>query len=505
MDKTPTAPGWNVVMPALGLLLLLLLVLYRDTTLYLGGLWSQWRDGGYSHGFIVLLLSVYIIYSARDTLARMVPCPCLYALPVIAMSALAWFVARIADIQLVQTVVLLPLIMSVLWAVTGTRIALQLLLPILFLALAFPVWSSLSPLLQYVSAEGAFWLTRLFGIPAFLQDFIIHLPSGQLSIESACSGLHYLLAGMTLGVFYAWLNYRHLWHRILVVAVAAGASIFANVLRVFLVTWLAYRTDMQHPYINDHLVLGWYLFGGLVFLLLVIDLLLGRHVIGEENRPVAIEGVDCKHDGGRRYAIYFMAALLVASGPLAARWVTGQVPPVDEQLLQLPGDRSGWLGQADASDSWQPVYRGAIPLRGIYRKDGGSVHLFVGYYPHQTQGAELINELNRIANKESWQVSRTAIIGPEQGSPDMIEAELESLYANQRLVWYRYRVAGRYTTSAYVAKLLQVAGLLSGKADASIIAVATDMHNDIRAARERLADFVVSMDEPLARIADGYN
>jgi len=492
-------------MPAIGLLLLLLLVLYRDTTLYLGGLWSQWRDGGYSHGFLVLLMSGYIVYSARDTLARMVPCPCIHALPVIAICALAWFVARIADIQLVQTVVLLPLVMSVLWAVTGARIALKLLLPVLFLALAFPIWSPLSPLLQYISAEGAFWLTRLIGIPALLQDFIIHLPSGQLSIESACSGLHYLLAGVTLGVFYAWLNYRHLWHRILVVAVAAGAAIFANVLRVFIITWLAHRTDMQHPYVHDHLNLGWYLFGGLVLLLLVIDLLLGRHVIGKHTQPAVNEGIVCKHDGGRRYAIYFMAALLLASGPLAARWVTGQVPPADEQLLQLPDNTSGWLGQADASDSWQPVYRGAIQLRGVYRKDGDSIHLFVGYYPRQTQGAELINELNSIANRESWQVGRAAIIGPEQGLPEMIEAELESLYAHKRLVWYRYRVAGHYTTSAYMAKLFQVAGLLSGKGDASIIAMATDMHNDARAARERLADFLASMDEPLARIADGYN
>ena len=108
----------------------------------------------------------------------------------------------------------------------------------------------------------------------------------------------------------------------------------------------------------------------------------------------------------RRYAIYFMAALLVASGPLAARWVTEQVRPADEQILQLPGNASGWQGQADASDSWQPVYKGAISLRGVYRKDDGSVHLFVGYYPRQTQGAELINELNSIANRESWQVNR---------------------------------------------------------------------------------------------------
>ncbi|MDH5513773.1 MAG: exosortase/archaeosortase family protein, partial [Gammaproteobacteria bacterium] len=63
MSRESNASGWNVALTVLGLMLLLLLVLYRDTTLYLAGLWSNWEDGGYSHGYLVLLISCYIIYS----------------------------------------------------------------------------------------------------------------------------------------------------------------------------------------------------------------------------------------------------------------------------------------------------------------------------------------------------------------------------------------------------------------------------------------------------------
>jgi EpsI family protein len=418
---------------------------------------------------------------------------------------LVWSAAWVAGIQVVQALALVPLVLSVLWAVTGSGIARRLLLPVLFITLAIPVWSPLLPILQHITAESAFWLTRVSGIPALLQDYTIHLPSGRLHVRDACSGLHYLLAGVTLGIFYAWLNYRQLWHRLLVVIVAAGAAIAANVLRVFIITWLAHSTEMQHPYVKDHLSLGWYLFGGLVFLLLVIDLLFTRHDAAGETRPVAAGGAGCRYDDRRRYAVYLASAALIAAGPLAAAWLTTGVQSAYVQALQLPRGASGWQGPAIVSDSWQPVYRGAIPLRGVYNKDGETIHLYVGYYPRQGQGVELINELNRIANPDSWQVSRSVTIDPEQAEHGVIEAELDSLYTGRRLVWYRYRVAGHYTTSPYVAKLLQIAGLLSGKADASIIAVATDMHNDARDARERLADFMFSMEKPLTRIADGNN
>ena len=186
---------WRVLLPGLGLLLLLI-VLYRDTTLYLAGLWSEWRDGSYSHGYIVIFLSAYIIYSSRAALSRIATCPNFHALGLVALFVCIWTLAGLVNIQLVQAMTLLPLVLSVILAVAGWSVLRKLLLPVLFISLAIPVWSPLLPVLQHITAEGAYWFSRLAGIPALLDDFTIYLPAGRLSIADACSGLHYLLAGV---------------------------------------------------------------------------------------------------------------------------------------------------------------------------------------------------------------------------------------------------------------------------------------------------------------------
>ncbi len=463
----------------MGLLSVCLLVFYRDTVLYLAGLWTDWEEGGYSHGFVVLLLSGYMVFRSRAALARMAPCPSAWGLPVVALCVLAWMLAWMADIQLVQVAILLPLVMSVLWTVLGARLALKLFLPVLFVGLALPVWDPLVPVLQYITAESAYWLARVFGIPVFMQDFTLHLPFGRLSIEAACSGLHYLLAGVTLGIFYAWLNYRKFRHRLIVVMVAAGASILVNILRVFVVTWLAYTTEMQHPYIDDHLSLGWYLFGGMVFILLMVDLLLtgrGSDNVAESAIPdVAV----CNQTGCRHYGILLLTTALVACGPLAASWVAGHAQYRDIAVMTLPEGQAGWHGPLTVRDDWKPQYRGAVSATAAYRNSTATVFLFVGFYPRQSQGVELINDLNRIANDDLWKVRSSVIINPAQDLPGVIEAELDSINADKRLVWYRYRVAGYYTTSAYTAKALQVWGMLTGRPGSAVVAVATVVEQDV--------------------------
>jgi EpsI family protein len=171
--------------------------------------------------------------------------------------------------------------------------------------------------------------------------------------------------------------------------------------------------------------------------------------------------------------------------------------------MHLPEGAAGWQGPVSANDSWQPVYKGAITQKGQYNKAGKGVHLFVGYYPGQSQGAELINDLNRIGSHKAWQVVRAEITRQGQGQAEVIETEIETLSGGKRLLWHRYRVAGHYTTNNYIAKYRQLTGLLSGRMDAAVVAMATDVDNDIQAARARLADFLYSMSEPLARTADG--
>jgi len=63
-------------------------------------------------------------------------------------------------------------------------------------------------------------------------------------------------------------------------------------------------------------------------------------------------------------------------------------------------------------------------------------------------------------------------------------------------VWYWYRVAGVPTSSEYMAKLLQIYGLMAGRPEASLLAVATDIEGDVQGSRQQLKDFILSLPWP---------
>ena len=521
MSRSADHRAWGLAAVALGLSLLLILALYHTTTLYLGGLWLQWAwegMGDYGHGPLVVLMSAYMIYTKREVLAHLAPCPSLGALVAVIAFSLLWIIAELASVQLLQPAMILMLVISVVWALLGRRIAMALLLPVMFIGFALPGWELLLPTLQVITAESAYWLTRAAAIPAYMEDFMVTLPSGRISIAPACSGLRYLLAGVTLGVFYGYLYYSKPSQRLVVVLMIASAAILANILRVFIVIYFAWQTNMQHPYVEDHVYLGWYLFGGLMLLLLVIDHFVSARTSPQESTSEAVDyerGGNCGYSQSQRLVVYLATAALIALGPATVWYVSGEAHADREWATELPVGMGDWQGPVASNDTWMPVYHGAIPQRGVYRRRDTAVYLYTGYYPRQTHGAELVNELNSIpvnynyisvnsiSDGNDWRVMRSVEYQSEQLDDPVMEAELVTITGRKRLVWYRYHVAGRYTTGAYRTKLLQVAGLLTGRPASAVIAMATDIDNDVQTARAQLADFMHTMEQPLARTFEG--
>jgi exosortase A len=487
-------------------LLLGFLVLYRDTVLHVFSVWNQWADGEYyAHGYLVLLISLYMVWRERSALVREVPCPFLPALFPVIVFSLIWLLASKAGILLVQTAVLLPLWLSVIWAVLGGRAVRLLVMPVTILLFALPVWSLLPPYLQTLTADAAYVLTRLSGIPILQEGQVLVLPVGQFSVEESCSGLSYLLAAMTLGMFYAQLNHVSVLARLGVMLAAGIAAILANILRVFLVVYIGYRTNMQHPVVFDHFNLGWYLFGALALLLLVIDaMLMRRHGRSGSVGPVG-DGDGRMNDcaTSKLPVIALLCLVMLAVGP-AWGWLHERFQPVlTVSEVPLPSGQGAWVGPLPDNDSWQPVYHGASIRRGLYQSAGSRIHVFAGLYTRQRQGSELIYDLNQITDGGAWQAGPLPHRIITAGDHEAIERELFSADGQRRLVWYWYRVAGKNTTSRYAAKALQVLDLVNDRQQAAVIALAVHHDNDRDAARAILADFTRDMDIPLTRFADG--
>ena len=501
MTDPDTKADWRFASLALAGLLLLVLLSYHETVANVLSKWNQLQQGEFAHGYLVLAISLYLVFIKRRTLAALRPCENPLALIAVATGSLLWLVATVVDVQMVQDFSLLLLVMFVIWTVTGSRIARQLLLPVLFLVFAISVWSPLAPLLQELTADVVFWLTRAAGVPAMRQDHLIVLPAGRLSIEEACSGLRYLLAALTLGVLYAYLNFQGVWPRILVVVIAAAAAVVSNIVRVFIVVYLAYRSDMQHPWVSDHLAFGWWLFGGVLLVLMVIDIALSRR---REGRPDMIAvgvvpdaGQRCTHGGLYRAAVLLLAAALVLSGPVIASLLERQAGTAEAARIELPAGTQGWSGPVATVDSWMPRFHGAISNKQAYRKQGHTVLLYVGSYAVQRQGSELISDLNSIADPSQWRLQYAHGRPIATGEQQVLEQRMISAVGQQRLVWYWYRVAGVPTTNRYMAKLLQVYGLVIGRPEASLLAVATDIEGDVQDSRQQLKDFILAFDRSL--------
>lgn len=498
---------WRGAGFALTGVLVLILILYRDAMLYLAGLWSRFEGSPVDHGYLVLGISLFIIWQQREQVLSLEPCPSPAALPVIAACILAWLVASLADVLAGQLLVLIPLVLAGIWAVAGWQVMRQLLFPVAFMAFALPLWAPLLPVLRVLTAAASFFLVRLSGITAHLTDYVVQLPSGQLHIESACSGLNYLLAALTLGVFYAWLNYRDYRSRLLVVVIAIAATLLANILRVFIIIYLAYVTDMQHPLVHNHRMFGWYLFGAMVLVLLFADHLISRRRSEPADAAVRYDGTvgssGCKYGGARRYFLLAAVAGLIAAGPVTVWWLQARAAATPELALTLPSGQGGWSGPVITDADWQPVYHGASEILRSYSRGDTKVLVYAGFYARQRQDSELINDLNTPGNNELWPQAGAEhrFTGPD--GQEMLEVELRSAGARRRLVWYRYQVAGRYTTSRLAAKVLQVAGLLAGRQDAAVYALAVDLDRGINAARHELSDFHASMWPVLAQVVGG--
>ncbi len=496
--------AWKIVGFFVILLLLLLFAVYHETLEYLLAHWNQLEAGDYGHGYLVLAISVYLIQRNLRTTWEIAPCPQAWGLIGIGAAMLLWLVSALAYVEMMKVVALWLLLLATVWTVLGTRVTVQLMFPLLYLGFALPIWFPLSPILQEITADVVFWVVRLFHIPAFREENLIILPAGMLSIEEACSGLRYLLAALTLGTLYGYINYTTLKQRIYVVLISALLAVVSNSIRVFVVVYLGYITEMQHPFINDHLMFGWYLFAGMMFLLLLVGSRISPPMPDESIKTrITSESLvkACRSTTPAVSLIAVLAGLLLISGPAGLHAVSSTVISPTSIHLAMPAGRDGWTGPMAIDDDWHPKYKGAITLKKQYQRGTEKIIVFLGYYPQQKQGEELISDLNRITHGEVWHTQYTRGRQVELEGLPMLEQLLNKRSNQKRLVLYWYHVAGLQTTNKYLAKLLQILGSLSGSPEASIMAVATDIEHDTEAAQDRLKDFMRDMGASLAKVA----
>ena len=248
----------TVQLATIAVLLALLAFSYSDTLLTIGAKWFS--DMTYSHGGLVIPISLWLLWRCRHAAAAENWAPSGLGVLGLLLASLVWLVARVAGVLVLQQLAIVAMVSSVVLAVLGWPAYRQLAFPLAFLVFAVPFGRGLVPALMQVTADITATALKWTGVPVFRNGMLLSIPGGDFEVARACSGLNYLMTGVVLGTLYAYLTYADWRKRLVFVAVTVAVLIVANGIRAYLTVAIAHWTDMRYGTGYDHIVFGRVLF-----------------------------------------------------------------------------------------------------------------------------------------------------------------------------------------------------------------------------------------------------
>jgi exosortase A len=456
------------------------------TTVTLIAAWEDQSSTSYTHGYLILALSIWLLWRDRRRLQAIPATLTLFAAVPLAMISLLWLVCVRAGIQTAHQF-LLPLILWLaICTVLGWRVAVASAFAVGYLYFAIPVWGAINGTLQDATVVAVDALLRATNVAAYVEGSFVHLAAGTFEIAGGCSGLHYFIVAFAIAALYGEVHRDSLMARLRIVAVALVLALLTNWLRVYTIILAGYFTDMQHYLVRvDHSTYGWAVFAVMMVVFFVIVRRLPTSAEGDQqSAPAESAALPA------RWPLAVTTALAaMALGPL---WsvlapISAATLPQESRLLPSATPSSG----ASPGSSWQPVFRGAdAEQRGYYQRGGMLIEGYAAAYASQAQRKELIGYANSLVGADVSVVASTHI-EPRGPANELLVQDAER---QQFVLWYFYRIGSLQTRSDFVAQVAYGVTSLIGSPMSTVVALRAPCAADCDAARGELQSLIRAVD-----------
>jgi exosortase A len=469
-------------------------MIYFATVRSIVGIWNS--SDTFAHGYIILPISLWLIWKRRNSLPIGAAAPYWPALALIAACGFGWLLADLAAVQVVQQYAFVAMIPVMVLAVLGPTVSRAMAFPLLFLLLAVPFGDAfIDPLIEF-TADFTVAAVQLTGIPVLRNGTHFELPTGNWSVVEACSGVRYLISSITLGSLYAYLTYRSRVRQAVFVLLSIIVPIVANGLRAYMIVMIGHYSGMTLAVGVDHLVYGWLFFGIVMFLMFGIGSLWreDRDEPGLSPMQSAATWPDRTMSGKHFFGAALACAACAAIWPAYAHYIdrTGQ----DAALPALSSFTGTWK-KTDAFTQWKPRFSNpSTALYGYYEQESQKVGLAVLYYRDSGDDAKLISSINRLLDEKDAVFRQIAGGTREENiggkSMTLREAAIDSA-SGRMLVWHWYWIDGTSTASNYAGKLIQAkAKLLMRGNDGAAVMVFAPYESTPEEARSTLRRYLAA-------------
>lgn len=360
-----------------------------------------WNRYGFSHGFLVPLLSLYLAWLQWPMLRQIPINPALGpGILWLAGATALLLLSEVSGILTTGSVALILVLAGLVLLLAGFDYLKALAFPLAYLIFMTPVLDGLTePLVwpfQLLTANMSVSMLQALGIPVLLENslFII-LPTVTIEVARECSGAGLLIAVLAIGLPLAYLTLRAWWRRIALVVSSVAIAIMANWLRLTVMGVYAQAggKDLHGPYhILQGLFVDWVAFA----FLFAGAWLLGRREQAAPRPSVSVNEKSCFSEPVVHNSIWnrawWMACVTLSIATLVFYQLDRGASGLAKELAAFPRVIGDWaidhrptnvsdVALADADDSLRRTYRAP---------DGRRVNLYVAYTKSQRQGKELV-------------------------------------------------------------------------------------------------------------------
>jgi exosortase A len=236
--------------------------------------WGQmfhqwWNIDTYNHILLIPPVIAWLIYLRREGLQQLKPAHWAPGVAFMAAALCVWLVGKTLDINLIAQIGTVGAFQASVLTFLGPRILAYLLLPVGMLSVLVPFGDEVIPFLQSITAEIAIAMTKFSGVEAVYEDIYIHTPVGLFIVAEECSGVKFLVAMMTLGLFVSFTSFQRWKSRTIFMVACFVVPIIANGLRAWSTIYIAQSQGVEFAEGFDHIIYGW------VFFAIVMAIVLG--------------------------------------------------------------------------------------------------------------------------------------------------------------------------------------------------------------------------------------
>lgn len=481
-----------------------ILVCFRGTAASMVDIWIHSET--FMHCFLIPPIVLWLIWRRRAELSRVPSQPDWRFLILMAGTGFCWLVGELAAVNAITQLALVLMLVLAVPTLFGSRVAGVIALPLFFLFFAVPLGEFVLPLMMEWTANFTVFALRLSGVPVYREGLQFILPTGNWSVVEACSGIRYLIASITVGTLFAYLNFHSVKRRLAFIAVAFLVPIVANWLRAYGIVMLGHLSGNTLAVGVDHIIYGWLFFGVVIMLMFAIG---GRWTDAPTELPlpatdvIALPPLENRSSWSMVMAV-IVVVLLPQVGNAALQHTGNEVAP----RLKIEMQSGQQWRPAPNPANWRPAFQNPTSeFQGGYAGPPGTVGLYIGYYRHQGYLRKLVSSENALVKLQDPVWSRV-----EQGqrqitfrSQEVIAktaqlrgASLDGSATSTRLVvWQWYWIGGQLTSSDYIAKARIALLRLFGQDDDSAVIIVYAPKEQAGGAEGVLQSFIQSAGGPI--------